>query len=105
MVDAPDDIQIRDEDGMLEPSFVRAVSEAVEAKDAKVARRLTRAVGATPAETEAAAWTIFAFWNQTAHRKRGEIHTFHEVMVVAHAYGVPYVLYQYGNVPSANHHA
>ncbi|MFO1089905.1 MAG: magnesium transporter [Hyphomicrobiales bacterium] len=42
MVDAPDDIQIRDEDGMLEPSFVRAVSEAVEAKDAKVARRLTR---------------------------------------------------------------
>lgn len=39
---------------------------------------------------EALAWGLFAFWNRTADKLRGEIHTFHEVMAVAQHYGVPY---------------
>ncbi|HNN97940.1 MAG TPA: DUF4157 domain-containing protein [Pseudomonadota bacterium] len=43
----------------------------------------------------ALAWGLFAFWNQTADKLRGEIHTFHEVMSVATRWGVSYIGFQY----------
>ncbi len=35
----------------------------------------------------AIALALFEFWNSHANQKRGEIHTWHEVMIVAHGYG------------------
>lgn len=63
-----------------------------------------RAINAETAAVykEALAWGLFAFWNQTADRLRGEIHTFHEVMTVAARWGVPYAPLAYpDSVPTA----
>jgi hypothetical protein len=42
----------------------------------------------------ALAWGLFAFWNKAGNTRlgtyRGNIHTFHEVMMIAKHYGVPY---------------
>ena len=46
--------------------------------------------GATPAELEALAWGLFAFWNQSYTTSASGIHRFHFVMDMASNYGVAY---------------
>ena len=46
--------------------------------------------GATPAELEALAWGLFAFWNQSYTTLASGIHRFHFVMDMANNYGVNY---------------
>ena len=60
---------------------------------------LARAVGATPAEEEAIAWSAFAFWNRGFYRQESGTHTFHEVMSAAAVYNVPYTKWQYPDEP------
>ncbi|MEM9055908.1 MAG: DUF4157 domain-containing protein, partial [Pseudomonadota bacterium] len=53
-------------------------------------KKVTANANFTPADQRtmlAVALALFEFWNSHANQKRGEIHTWHEVMVVAHGYG------------------
>ncbi|EPX61861.1 hypothetical protein D187_010480 [Cystobacter fuscus DSM 2262] len=47
-------------------------------------------LGASPQELEAMAWCIFAYWRVSYDKSATPYHTFHEVMDVAHNYGVQY---------------
>ena len=55
-----------------------------------LAMALGRYILASPRQMEALAWGIFSFFNQGLHLNHSGTHSFHEVMVVAHMYGVPY---------------
>jgi hypothetical protein len=63
---------------------------------------LAESVGATAQQKEALAWGIFAFFNKGLKRHKSGTHRFHEVMVVAAGYGVPYEQWAYGDVPVAH---
>ncbi len=59
---------------------------------------LATAVGATLQEKQALAWALFGIWNKMPTNRSGT-HRFHEVMVVAKAYGVPYIDFEYSAHP------
>jgi hypothetical protein len=59
--------------------------------------------GASPAEFEALAWGIFAFWNQCYPTSSTWVHRFHEVMDMASNWGVPFSPFAYPrSVPPDN---
>ncbi|GAA0712474.1 hypothetical protein GCM10009430_02930 [Aquimarina litoralis] len=60
---------------------------------------LGRIIGATTAEKEAMAWGLFSFFNQRLNKNVSGTHRFHEVMVVAQAYGVPYTEWVTSELP------
>ena len=55
-------------------------------------------IGAPMEEMEALAWGLFALWNGMPRHQSGT-HRFHEVMVVAAQYGVPYKDLEYPEGP------
>ncbi|AKJ27208.1 DUF4157 domain-containing protein [Caldimonas brevitalea] len=57
--------------------------------------RMAEWAGARPQEYEALAWAIFAFWNQCYPPSSTWVHRFHEVMDMAHNWGVPFVPFTY----------
>jgi hypothetical protein len=58
-----------------------------------------KAAGATPEELTALAWGLWSFWNTSYNTGRSGIHTFHEVMDIARAFGVDYTPFQYPDHP------
>ena len=52
--------------------------------------RMAEWARATPAELEALAWCLFAFWNQRYPTSSTWVHRFHEVMDMAANWGVPF---------------
>lgn len=57
--------------------------------------KLAEWAGAEAAEYEALAWGIFAFWNQCYPTTSTWVHRFHEVMDMAHNWGVPFEPFSY----------
>jgi hypothetical protein len=51
--------------------------------------------GADTAQLSALAWGIWAFWNTSYYSGMSGIHTFHEVMDIAHGFGVAYTAFEY----------